>query len=245
MEISLINLDRQPDRLASFCRANAHLSEVTRVPAMEGARFSRERLMEKQILAEAMPSYTTGAIGCALSHLALWESAFNSGKVTTVAEDDAIFHPDFQSLAPAVLESLPAGWDIVLWGWNFDSILLFDLVPGVLSCLSQFDQNQLRASLSAYRSAAVAPRAYRLKRAFGTVCYSVSPEGAGRLHSHCVPIRPMETFYPGLNRTLPNAGIDGMMNAAYPDLQAWVCFPPLVVTENDHTTSTTIRNGNG
>jgi GR25 family glycosyltransferase involved in LPS biosynthesis len=242
MEISLINLDRQPGRLARFCRVNAHLGQVTRIAAVDGGSYSRAKLIEKNILAEPMPGYTTGAIGCALSHLSLWERAFNSAKVTTVAEDDAFFHRDFEFLAPALLESLPPGWDIVLWGWNFDSILLFDMLPGVFSCLGQFDQEQLRASLAAYRTSQVAPRTYRLSRAFGTVCYSISPAGAGRLHGHCMPIRPMETFYPGLKRTLPNEGIDRMMNSAYPNLQAYVCFPPLVVTENDHANSTTVEN---
>lgn len=242
MEISLINLDRQPDRLASFQRFNAHLSQVTRVAAMEGGNYSRAVLLEKNIFAEPMPGYTAGAIGCALSHLSQWENAFNTGKVTTVAEDDALFHPDFESLAPEVIKSLPCEWDIVLWGWNFDSILLFDMLPGGLSCLGMFDQSQLRASLDAYRTSKIAPQAYRLLRAFGTVCYSISPAGAGRMHKHCLPIRPMESFYPGLNRTLPNEGIDRMMNAAYPQLRAYVCFPPLVVTENDHATSTTVRH---
>lgn len=239
MEISLINLDRNPERLAAFQRINAHLTSVVRFSAMEGSRFSRPLLIEKKILAEPMAEYTNGAIGCALSHLSLWETAVREKKTLTVAEDDAVFHRDFDALAPALIASLPQNWDILLWGWNFDSILLFDILPGI-PCLGNFDQQQLRSSLAAYQASNIDPRAFRLMRAFGTIAYSVSPAGAERLYNHCVPVRPMKTFYPGLNRTLSNTGIDRMMNEAYPSLQAYVCFPPLVVTENDNAASTTL-----
>ncbi|MFP5230538.1 MAG: glycosyltransferase family 25 protein, partial [Acidobacteriota bacterium] len=224
MDVTLINLDRSSERLAAFHRMNGHLQSVTRVAASDGARYPRPMLIEKKILAGPMPEYTNGAIGCALSHLGQWEQAVRDQKVATVAEDDAIFHRDFDMLAPAVLANLPADWDILLWGWNFDSILLFDLAPGV-PCLGNFDQAALRASLGGWQQSAMAsaPRPFRLMRAFGTVCYSVSPAGAERLYNHCVPIRPMDTFYPGLNRTLSNTGIDRMMNEAYPSLQSWVC----------------------
>jgi GR25 family glycosyltransferase involved in LPS biosynthesis len=242
MDIAFINLDRSGDRLARFREMNRHLTQLSRIPAMEGSRFSRATLVERNILDSPMDSYTDGAIGCALSHLSLWERAFNDNKTMTVAEDDAIFHGQFEKLARGVIATLPAAWDIILWGWNFDSILLFDMLPGVSPCLGRFDQQSLRASVPVFRQAALVPGAYKLRRAFGTICYSISPQGAGRLHRHCVPIRPMDVFYPGLNSTLPNTGIDHMMNAAYPNLQAFVCFPPLVITENNHATSTTVRH---
>jgi hypothetical protein len=33
-------------------------------------------------------------------------------------------------------------------------------------------------------------------------------------------------------------GIDMTLNAVYRDLNAFMCFPPLVVTRNDHSQST-------
>lgn len=42
---------------------------------------------------------------------------------------------------------------------------------------------------------------------------------------------------PGLRRALPNFGIDVTMNQYYRDLNAYVCFPPLVWTENDKMSS--------
>ena len=80
---------------------------------------------------------------------------------------------------------------------------------------------------------------FRLHRALGSPCYSVSPKGAGLLRGHCFPLRAMTLPLPG-RRVVPGRGIDMTMNEAYPRLQAFACVPPLVITENDHANSTTL-----
>lgn len=238
MLINFLNLDASTDRLASFLTTNSHLTQTNRISAVDGRELSRATLRAENLLASQMPGYTDGALGCALSHVAQWREAAKHNKVITLAEDDAIFHRDFEAHAERVLSTLPAQWDIVLWGWNFDSILAFDLLPGVSSSACVFDQQSLRASTRAFQSLPVSPVAYRLHRAFGTVCQSVSPTGAAKLLRHCLPIREMEVFYPLLNRTFPNMGIDHMINDAYPRMQAYVSLPPLVITTNDRACST-------
>jgi glycosyl transferase family 25 len=242
LPISVINLDRSPARLATFLEENRHLKHVERIPAVDGKSISRERLLEHHIFAAEMPGYSHGAIGCALSHLAQWEAACKHNRILTLAEDDAVFHLDFQAHASRLIASLPIDWDIVLWGWNFDSILAFDLLPGVSQCIGLFNQNGIRENLALYQTTPIQPAPFRLSRALGTVAYSVSPAGAEKLHHHCLPIRDMDAFYPGLNRTLANRGIDNMMNALYPTVNAFVSFPPLAVTRNDHSLSTVLNN---
>jgi glycosyl transferase, family 25 len=240
MEISVINLDRSPDRLSDFMENNRHLSSVKRFPAFEGRGISRQSLKERNILEGDMLTYSDGAIGCALSHLVQWEKCINEKKVLTIAEDDAVFHREFECLAQEVLASLPIDWDIILWGWNFDSIVAFDMLPGVSYCIGSFDQDGLRKNIQGYQHAIVAPKAYRAIRCVGTVCYTISPSGAEKLYKYCLPIRTMDVLYPGLNqnRPLPNTGIDNMMNELYPRINAFVSFPPLVATKNDHSIST-------
>ena len=57
-------------------------------------------------------------------------------------------------------------------------------------------------------------------------------------HSETIISRDMEVFYPGLNRSLPNRALDDVLNAMYPDLNAYVSVPPLVLTKNEHGIST-------
>ncbi len=238
MQVRFLNLDCSKDRLAAFLRVNRHLTNPIRVPAVDGAAYSRTDLQAVHALSGEMPGYTAGAIGCALSHLGEWELTANSRTPLTLAEDDAILHQDFEAKAEAILASLPANWDIVQWGWNFDSILAFDLLPGVSPCVGIFDQASLRANTTAFQKLSLNPVAYRLQRSLGTLCQSVSPRGAAKLLEHCLPIRPMDAFYPVLNRVLPNTGIDSMMNELYPRINAYVCLPPLAITCNEHAHST-------
>ena len=140
VRVSYLNLDRSPERLASFLKFNSHLTDVHRIAAVDGNTFSRKDLQAARVLEGEMADYTNGALGCALSHLCQWEIASKGQEPLTLGEDDAIFHHQFEQLASRVLASLPADWDIIQWGWNFDSILAFDLLPGVSSCFSAFDQ---------------------------------------------------------------------------------------------------------
>ncbi len=238
MQVRFLNLDRSKDRLRAFLEVNRHLTDPLRVAAVDGSVCSRKDLQAVHALAGEMPGYTDGAIGCALSHLGEWELASMTDAPITLAEDDAILHHQFEPLAEAVLASLPPDWDIVQWGWNFDSILAFDLLPGVSPCVGVFDQAGLRANTAAFQRLPLKPATYRLQRSLGTLCQSVSPRGAAKLLQHCLPIRPLEAFYPVLNRVLPNTGIDSMMNELYPRIHAYVCLPPLAITRNEHAQST-------
>ncbi len=238
MQVRFLNLDRSEDRRITFLNVNRHLTNPVRVAATDGFAYSRQDLRDVHVLANEMPGYTDGAIGCALSHLGEWELASKTNSVLTLAEDDAILHHQFEPLAEAVLASLPADWDIIQWGLNFDSILAFDLLPGVSPCVGVFDQASLRANTAAFQNLPLRPTTYRLQRSLGTLCQSVSPRGAAKLLKHCLPIRPMDAFYPILNRILPNTGIDSMMNELYPRINAYVCLPPLAITRNEHAHST-------
>jgi len=180
-------------------------------------------------------------LGCALSHLALWDLSIERNAALTVCEDDAIFNRHFTDDAGLIVNSLPRDWHFVLWGWNFDSYLCFDMIPGISHTTAKFDQNRLRAGAQEFQSRRLTPRPFRLLRACGSCCYSISPFGARALRDFCLPLRNMSVFFPGLNRSLPNNNFDVMMNAIYPKMNAFVSFPPLAITKNEHATSTVQR----
>jgi GR25 family glycosyltransferase involved in LPS biosynthesis len=243
LRISLINLDRTPERLAEFNRLNEHLGEVSRFRAVDGRTLDVDALTRIHLLhPSVVSSYTKGALGCALSHLALWEKAVAKDEVVTICEDDAIFNRHFVESAQRLIGTLAADWDIVLWGWNFDSVLSFEMLPAVSPCWVSFDQHDLREGIGNFQDQRLSPQLFRLHRALGLVCYSLSPKGARILRSRCLPLREMGVFFPGLNRTLYNNGIDIPVNDAYPDINAYVSFPPLVVTENDRAKTTVQRD---
>jgi GR25 family glycosyltransferase involved in LPS biosynthesis len=224
--------------MSAFETLNGHLKlNFLRFPAVEGKNLARGPLVDRGMITADL-GYGDGALGNALSHLALWDLAIEKNQSLTVCEDDAIFNRGFGPAAESLIKALPRDWHVIFWGWNFDSILLFNMIPGVSGCLSYFDQDRMRMGIDAFQSASLMPQPFRLFRLFGTVGYSVSPMGAQAMKQHCLPLRKMEVFFPGLERTLPNTGIDIMLNDAFPRLNAFVSFPPLIVTRNFHTIST-------
>ncbi len=237
MQIRLISLARTPLRTAGFLERNAHLSDVRRMLARDGSRIPRAELEAGGLIRPDLP-YTAGAIGCALSHLTLWREVLETGVPMTVAEDDAVFCANFEAEAQRHLATLPDDWEVVTWGYNADTALTFDLLPGVTPCSASFHQDGVRAAAAGWPRREVETRLFANLRSLGTVCYSVSPRGAARLIGFCLPLRPMETMHPGMDRPLCNDGIDNMMAHLWPQMRAYVSMPPLVLTPNDLSAST-------
>lgn len=250
MRVHVISLDRTPERFSAFTTVNRHLTEVTRYSAVDGRHLDLAGLVARGIIAnDVLTTYSASALGCTLSHVGLWTVAIETGRTVTVAEDDAIFHRDFDGLAESAMRELPPDWDIVLWGFNFDGFLSFEMLPGVSYCLGQFDQQGMRAGVATFQRLALSPRLFRLRWAFGTVCYSISPKGARLFRSGLCPLRPMVSVIPEGGRASPggthfkSVGPDNAMCSLYPRLNAFVSMPPLVVSKNEPTNSTVQHAG--
>lgn len=236
LETYLINLDRSPDRLAAFAARNRHLPPFQRFAAVDGQKLSRAELYERGVFTPEV-DYTDGAVGATLSHLSLWDLAITQDKPITIVEDDAIFNVNFVDDHRALLNATDPNWHLFMWGYNFDSPLLVRTVPHISPFSIHFSQHSLRGNWQAFQDASLEPRAFKLVQGCGLACYSVSSEGARILKEFCVPIRKMWVKFEGLDRSVSNYGLDIMMNAIYIHMNAYVCFPPLVVALNDHAAS--------
>ena len=242
LQVHCINLDRNPARLEQFYRVNPHLSRVTRFSAVDGRLVDLAALTRRGLAtADILQFQTPGGLGCSLSHAALWEVAARGREPLTICEDDAIFNAAFEQTAAAVIATLPGDWDLVSWGWNFDLFMCFEMLPGVSSSLCQFEQERLRRGAAVFQAQTVKPNAFKLLWAFGKPCYSVSPKGAAVLRDRLLPFRPATATCPEGVRAPPNAAhyrvlsVDGALNTIYREINAFVSFPPLVITKNEDT----------
>ena len=248
MQKVLINLDRSTERLETFYRMNSHIKDIERFSAIDG-RGIRQTLKEKGLLQESFGvDYTDGALGNAMSHKALWERAVASGEALTVIEDDAVFCKNFEEEHQRLLKTLPETWDIVLWGYCTFATLFYDLLPGISSCTAHFNQESLRKNIDLYSGRVVSGNLFKLLGAWGIVCYTISPRGAEKLLNLCLPIRqlPLKPKYSRPYRVKKqrwrypvfNDAIDCPMTAFYPEVEAYVSVPPLVLTPDDQEIST-------
>jgi len=238
--IQVISLTRTPERRAEFARRNSGLAYEF-FDAVDGAALNRAAVAATGLF-QAGLNFTSGAYGIALSHHHLWQRAAAGQATLTVAEDDAIFRSDFVAQQAAFLGGLPEDWDIVLWGFNFDSVLSLRLPFGLPAILS-FSHNHVRQAVQNFQSFTGAPSPCRLEFCFGLPAYSISPAGARRFLKELFPLRDYTRVYPLISKPVRNEGIDIAMNQIYPGAGAFVALPPLVVTPNDRANSTVQTSG--
>jgi len=234
--IKIISLLRSSQRRADFIAANPDLL-FEFFDAVDGLTLADRDINEPKLFDHGLP-YSKGAYGCALSHLTLWNAAIRSGQPLTIGEDDAIFRPDFVQMQEKAMAGITGEWDLITWGWNFNEVLLLDVLPGVSPTIIAFKQDQLRQSIETFRQINDWPKLYRLRLTCGLPAYTISPAGAAKFISKVFPLRNTLIPVPELNAAQPNTGIDLAMAEIYPVALCYASLPPLVVTKNEKTRST-------
>lgn len=232
MKVRVISLDRTPARWAEFRTHNKELS-CSRFSAVDGLTIKEP----DPALFEPGLRYSPGALGCAASHIALWRTIAQEKVPVIVLEDDAICHRDLELMVHRLgAESLPKDWDYLALGFNMDCPVQLALLPGVTPCLASFLAANVPAGLSKFPALEIRPVAYRLQLCFGTPGYAVTPVGAKKLLDSLLPLKNF-TMSSGIG-TAENIGIDVALVHAYAAVNAYVSFPPLVITANDRSAST-------
>ena len=101
-----------------------------------------------------------------------------------------------------------------------------------------FNQAQLRESTEQFQKVTTKPHLIALDKCGGTPAYTISPKGAEKFKNSCFPLKNFSTFFPVINKNVANYGLDIAMAHYYSQTNAFVSFPPLVVTKNEHEVST-------
>ena len=227
-----ISLERTPERTERFLKSNAHITGFEWMPGLDGKLLDRQTIINKGLM-DPNCDFTAGAIGSGLTHITLWARIAQSGKPAHIFEDDAFLCRNFEQESDRIIASLPQDWDIILWGNNYDSILEFELLPGITHCTAMFDQDALRRGIPAFLNMDVSSSPFGLIQTFGICGYALSPRGADRLLKLCLPFKSVPVTYPGLGmRVLTTSSVDHLMNIHYRNIKAYTSLPPLCVTDN-------------
>ncbi|MFO1061421.1 MAG: glycosyltransferase family 2 protein [Dongiaceae bacterium] len=226
----VVNLDRSAARLAAFRERNAHL-RLTRFPAVDGRDVDRAALIADGTITADL-DYTPGALGCALSHVALWRKAVAENTAITIFEDDALATLGFDEKSRAVLATLPQDWDVIHWGYHYRPLYLWVDLEFAKAKLECYAPRFFGDDIDGFQAASLSSKAVRLAHCFGTFAYSISPKGARRLLESCLPLRRRMIPFPGAGIVNQDLGIDTAMCAAYGSMQAFVAIPPLALHDD-------------
>lgn len=229
----VISLERTPERLSQFCANNTSL-HVEHFPAIDGFAHPPEFFLNSGIVREGN-SYSSGALGAAMSHVELWKRCVARQEVLNICEDDVVLRPD----AAAIMERLLLGirdWDFVLWGYNPDWPVkqhVPELGAVVIQPCSERPSGEGATGVSSNVCL------YPLVSAAGLPCYSISPAGAAKFLHALLPIGSVPACYV----TKPhvawhNSGIDVELTRHYVQHRCFVAFPPVALPPNNQDEST-------
>lgn len=232
LPIHVINLDRSVSRWNLYKQRNRHLLRNTlRFSAFDGTSLDRAALIKEGIIGEDC-TYLPGSLGCALSHITLWKKAVENNHAITVFEDDVYSSPDFIARSQEILSRAPAGWDIIKWAFNFDPLFVW-LELGFSKAKLEFYSRRPQSVESLIDYSRSSRSLIRISHSFGLMSYSITPNGARLLLENCLPIKKRTIPFPGTGVVIDDTGIDCAMCAVYSSMQAFVCMPPLVFSDDE------------
>ncbi|HEX3860628.1 MAG TPA: glycosyltransferase family 25 protein [Stellaceae bacterium] len=243
-QVHLINLDRSPERLRKFQKLNAHLTEVIKVSAVDGAditSFDKKALIEDGTITERL-QYPSGTLACAISHINLWKKAVSEDRVVTIFEDDTVVSYRFQNVAPTIVSRLPSDWGIIKWGHNFNGCFLWLDLEYSKSKVEFYNRSFSGDSRLQFQAMEFSWSPFKFDHSFGLMAYSISPLGASVMLRHCLPLRPRYISFPGTRVTIYDTGLDCAVNLAFPAMKAFVCMPPLALHDDDDVSDRMARN---
>src|SRR5271170_2990165 len=239
----LINLDRSTERLRLFRERNGHLENVVRVPAIDGSELDREELIISGYISRDL-DYGNGSLGCAMSHLKLWEMAASQERSITIFEDDAVTSYQFERVAQETMSKLPGDWDIIQWGCNFTPAFVWvdlGISKARLHCYGP-KRYQGEAGLREFQAEEFSPAILKLLHSFGTTGYSISAKGARAALEYCRPLENGLILFPDARVQISNLEIDNVLCGLYPMLQAFISMPQLVLPSGDPSVSYVINS---
>lgn len=234
--VSVISLHDSHARRDAF-RTNNPALDFEFVAAVDGRVLSNADIADSGLFAPGL-SYTRGAYGIALTTHRLWTEIAAGDECVTIAEDDAIFRPDFHDVTLDFLRANPDAHDFVAWGYNLDSILRGTIFNSRTPVTMHFDETALAQSIDAFRTDRSAVLMMNLLEFYGICAYTISPAGARFLVDRCFPLKPEALYSHGHERRMVNYGIDVAMNKFYGAMRSVAAFPPLAITMNASATST-------
>ncbi len=134
-----------------------------------------------------------GEIACSWSHRMIYEDMLknNYGRVL-VFEDDAVPDPEALKLIPAILEELPADWELLMWGWDKNGQAPFGAGIKKFFYHLKHSAGHLKWDHQMIRNLYAKPYSAHLKRSGFhdfTYAYALSREGAEKLIRMQTPIQ--------------------------------------------------------
>jgi glycosyl transferase, family 25 len=223
----VINLDRSKDRRERFDRYNMNYLNYKYITGIDGKLLDRTTIPTSQISKDNC-TFSDGSMGCALSHLKLWEKCIELNKPILVMEDDVVVNVNFNLYVDQIMNMVPSDFDIIQLWYNLNSCLSYQ-ITSYERCISIFsDTKPSYDDIEINRKTEIYPSVAKLNHSFGLSCYIISPKGAKILRDYCFPLYDKLIHIPVRGR-IKSCSIDCIMNSIYSSIKGYVSLFPIVI----------------
>jgi len=227
MKIYVISLKTSIDRKIEFDKLNKKYIDYEYFEAIDGNTLDDDvNIVEKNSY-----NYKKTAIGCAMSHLHLWNKCIAMDEPIIIMEDDVFVSHNFNAHIKAIMMMLPKEWHIVQLTYNCDSILGYSNTS-FEDAFTFFTKKKFHDNdIEVFQNSEIFPIIAKLKMSFGMSCYILTPSGANILKQKCFPMDNRIIYIP-LVGPIKSYTIDCMANDIYSNIEAYVCPIPFVMSKH-------------
>jgi glycosyl transferase family 25 len=234
-----ISLKRTLQRRELFQNQNSHCGiNFQYFDGIDGRELDLTQV-EGPIVAKGR-SFRPGSIGAAMSHLTLWRQCAEQSRNFVIFEDDAVVRHDIKARLPELLEHL-GKFHVVILGYNTDVPLEIEIAPGVVFGGGFSERYPSPKHLTDFSTSANQVALHKLRMSIGIPGYVISPEGAQLLIRECFPMDHRLVTFASWKVATPCRNLDAIMATLYPNIKAYACVAPLVMTPNEQSSSLTIN----
>jgi len=208
-KIYCINLDKSVDRWEQSQKEFTRIKlNVERFPAFDGKSLNIKDMIDQGIISNNCAEQDKlGAMGCLMSHVAIWNKIVKEQiSWTLILEDDVSFHPHFLNLFENYWKSVPKDADMIFLG---------SLSP----VHDKFDEKDSLLPFSEIINDKIVKE---IKTLQGTHAYAISLKAAKYLLDNYLPIKIALDYFPTESMNIyAMRRVPGTPDSFYQDTHIW------------------------
>lgn len=228
-------------RLTAFFNDNDSVMNAKVVMGINAKKLESDpvALAEIKNLTSETCVWPLGSICCGLAHLQVFRECIEINEPVTVFEDDAILVSDFDIKSSSLINKIDSDWDIIQWGFNWDSFQYtrFPQKKGPVFKLNL--QSELeKFKIEEFKSSGANSTLFPLVSTFGMHAYTISPAGAKKFLDYYPKITNIIVDnIKLLGHSYQALSLDMVLNSFYDSNNCFIALPPLSYVVNDKQAS--------
>lgn len=229
------------ERLNHFFSGNDSVSDAQVVMGFNAQKLQNDdaALTELKKLTSEECMWPLGSICCGLAHYQALRECIESNKPITIFEDDAILVSDFDLKSKALIDQIGSDWDIIQWGFNWDSFLYVRFPQKKSPVFKVQIQAELeKFNIQEFKTSGESSTLFPLVSSFGMHAYTVSPKGAQKFLEYYPKITDL--YVDNINllgQGYWSLSLDMVLNSFYDKNNCFIALPPLSYVVNDKNAS--------